>query len=125
RDGDPISARIGQGHRAGGRERRALRRRDQLRDRGIRDGARVPQPQSGPRFGSLGNGGSVTRTHFALGLALILGAGCSKADSSLKQPKTMNKLQYPVQVAPLALRKVRYTVMAPGSIEAFQQVQIT
>jgi membrane fusion protein, multidrug efflux system len=55
----------------------------------------------------------------------ILAIGCSKADSSLKQPKAINKLQYPVQVAPLALRRVRYTVMAPGSIEAFQQVQIT
>src|SRR5262249_48033380 len=30
-----------------------------------------------------------------------------------------------VQVAPLELRKVSYTVSAPGSIEAFQQVQIT
>ena len=67
----------------------------------------------------------MTRTHLALGLAGVLAVGCSKADSSLKQPKTMNKLQYPVQVAPLELRKVRYTVMAPGSIEAFQQVQIT
>jgi multidrug efflux system membrane fusion protein len=51
--------------------------------------------------------------------------GCSKADSSLKQPKAINKLQYPVQVAQLELRQVRYTVIAPGSIEAFQQVQIT
>jgi multidrug efflux system membrane fusion protein len=51
--------------------------------------------------------------------------GCSKADSSLKQPKAINKLQYPVQVAQLDLRQVRYTVIAPGSIEAFQQVQIT
>ena len=67
----------------------------------------------------------MTRTHIALALVAILAGGCSKADSSLKQPKTMNKLQYPVQVAPLELRKVRYTVMAPGSIEAFQQVQIT
>jgi membrane fusion protein, multidrug efflux system len=58
-------------------------------------------------------------------LLAILGCGCSKADSSLKQPKAINKLQYPVQVAPLELRQVRYTVMAPGSIEAFQQVQIT
>jgi membrane fusion protein, multidrug efflux system len=58
----------------------------------------------------------------------VLGAlagGCSKADSALKQPKAVNKLQYPVQVAPLDLREVRYNVMAPGSIEAFQQVQIT
>jgi multidrug efflux system membrane fusion protein len=61
-------------------------------------------------------------------IVAVLGAGssgCSKADSSLKQPKAVNKLQYPVQVAPLELRKVRYNVIAPGSIEAFQQVQVT
>jgi multidrug efflux system membrane fusion protein len=54
-----------------------------------------------------------------------MACACSKSDSSLKQPKTINKLQYPVQVAPLELRPVRYTVIAPGSIEAFQQIQIT
>ena len=54
-------------------------------------------------------------------------AGCTKAesDSALKKGKGINKLEYPVQVAPLELRQVSYTVMAPGSIEAFQQVQIT
>jgi membrane fusion protein, multidrug efflux system len=54
-------------------------------------------------------------------------AGCGKAaeDSNLKKAKAVNKLEYPVQVAPLELRQVAYTVMAPGSIEAFQQVQIT
>jgi multidrug efflux system membrane fusion protein len=58
---------------------------------------------------------------------LALAAACSKAESSssLKQPKGINKLQYPVQVAPLVPRKLSYTVSAPGSIEAFQQVQIT
>jgi multidrug efflux system membrane fusion protein len=55
-----------------------------------------------------------------------LGAhGCSRADSALKQPKAINRVQYPVEVAPVVLRHVRYNVMAPGSIEAFQQVQIT
>jgi RND family efflux transporter MFP subunit len=65
-------------------------------------------------------------------LLLVLGAslavGCNQgatADSSLKKPKTANKLQYPVEVATLRPRPVRYTVMAPGSLEAFQQVQIT
>jgi RND family efflux transporter MFP subunit len=61
-------------------------------------------------------------------LALAGGAaGCKGAsdDSALKKPKSVNKLQYPVQVAPLEQRQVSYTVMAPGSIEAFQQVQIT
>jgi membrane fusion protein, multidrug efflux system len=61
-----------------------------------------------------------------LGL-LLASAGCSKAtsESSLKKGKGINKLEYPVQVAPLALRQVSYTVIAPGTIEAFQQVQIT
>jgi RND family efflux transporter MFP subunit len=58
-------------------------------------------------------------------MVVVLASACSKSDSSLKQPKAVNKLTYPVQVAPLELRRVRYTVMAPGSIEAFQQVQIT
>jgi membrane fusion protein, multidrug efflux system len=60
--------------------------------------------------------------------AVVLGVvGCGKAtsDSGLKKGKAVNKLEYPVQVAPIELRQVNYTVMAPGSIEAFQQVQIT
>jgi len=60
-------------------------------------------------------------------LVLAAAAGCTKAesDSGLKRGKGINKLEYPVQVAPLELRQVSYTVMAPGSMEAFQQVQIT
>ena len=66
----------------------------------------------------------------AFGIAAVVlwaALGCSKAtsDSGLKKGKGVNKLEYPVQVAPLELRQVSYTVMAPGSIEAFQQVQIT
>ncbi len=61
-----------------------------------------------------------------LALAIAL-AGCGKAsqESNLKKPKGINKLEYPVQVAPLEVRQVNYTVVAPGGIEAFQQVQIT
>jgi multidrug efflux system membrane fusion protein len=52
--------------------------------------------------------------------------GCSKPSTdALKRPKTANKLQYPVQVAPLVVRQVQYNIMSPGSIDAFQQVQIT
>jgi RND family efflux transporter MFP subunit len=52
--------------------------------------------------------------------------GCkAESDSGLKKGKGINKLEYPVQVAPLEIRQVSYTVMAPGSMEAFQQVQIT
>jgi multidrug efflux system membrane fusion protein len=58
--------------------------------------------------------------------ALCIGCKSGAAsDSNLKKPKGVNKMQYPVEVAPLELRQVSYTVMAPGSIEAFQQVQIT
>jgi membrane fusion protein, multidrug efflux system len=52
-------------------------------------------------------------------------AGCSQQSSDLKKPKAVNKLSYPVSVAPLDVRQVAYTVTAPGAIEAFQQVQIT
>ncbi len=56
-----------------------------------------------------------------------LGAGCkgATAESNLKKGKGVNKMQYPVEVAPLELRQVSYAVMAPGTIDAFQQVQIT
>jgi RND family efflux transporter MFP subunit len=73
----------------------------------------------------------MTRAHRAIASVALAGAfavGCARSetsDSALKKPKGINKLEYPVQVAPLELRQVRYTVMAPGSIEAFQQVQIT
>ncbi len=58
--------------------------------------------------------------------AAILVAACSRgSESSLKKPKTITKMQYPVQVALTEQHKVQYSVIAPGSIEAFQQVQIT
>jgi RND family efflux transporter MFP subunit len=72
-----------------------------------------------------------TRTIALLVAYLVAGAplatGCSKGSEgdALKRPKGVNKLQYPVQVAPLEIRQVQYNVMAPGSIDAFQQVQIT
>jgi RND family efflux transporter MFP subunit len=61
-----------------------------------------------------------------LGVVAML-AACKSAtdDSALKKAKPVNRMTYPVEVAPLELRQVSYTVMAPGSIEAFQQVQIT
>lgn len=49
----------------------------------------------------------------------------SESDSALKKGKGVNKMAYPVTVAPLALRQVKYNVTAPGSLDAFQQVQIT
>ena len=50
---------------------------------------------------------------------------CTDQSSDLKKPKSVNKMAYPVAVAPLELRQLTYNVMAPGTIEAFQQVQIT
>jgi RND family efflux transporter MFP subunit len=61
-------------------------------------------------------------------LCASLTAGCSLRagiDSSLKKGRAANRMQYPVDVAPLELRQVSYTVIAPGAIEAFQQVQVT
>ncbi len=56
-------------------------------------------------------------------LLILLAAGCSKGDP--QAGKGGRKLEYPVQVAPLQKRHVQYAVTAPGSIDAFQQVQIT
>ncbi len=64
----------------------------------------------------------IRASHLALAL-LLAAASCSKADP--KAGKGGRKLEYPVQLAPLVKRQVRYEVTAPGSIEAFQQVQIT
>jgi RND family efflux transporter MFP subunit len=55
-------------------------------------------------------------------------AACSKKtdDTPAKGGgKGSGKLQYPVEIAPLEVRKMQYAVTAPGSIDAFQQVQIT
>jgi RND family efflux transporter MFP subunit len=53
---------------------------------------------------------------------VVVIAACSKSGDD----KTRSKpLQYPVDVAKLELRQLQYTVTAPGSIEAYQVVQIT
>jgi membrane fusion protein, multidrug efflux system len=54
-------------------------------------------------------------------IALAL-AACSKADAPDKKGV---KLQYPVDIATLEVRSMQYTVNAPGSLDAFQIVQIT
>jgi multidrug efflux system membrane fusion protein len=51
-------------------------------------------------------------------------AGCSKSADAPTTKRGL-KLEYPVDVATLAPRQMQYTVTAPGSIDAFQQVQIT
>ncbi len=58
-------------------------------------------------------------------LVLLLAAACSKSSADGNAKGGGRKLEYPVQVAPLQKRHVQYAVTAPGSIDAFQQVQIT
>jgi membrane fusion protein, multidrug efflux system len=58
----------------------------------------------------------------AIVLALV---ACSKTDAPAADAKGAHKLEYPVEVAPLVIRQVQYSVTAPGSLDAFQQVQIT
>jgi multidrug efflux system membrane fusion protein len=59
----------------------------------------------------------------ALALAAI---GCSKsaADTPAKGAGK-GKIEYAVEVAPVEMREVGYVVTAPGSIQAFEQVQVT
>jgi multidrug efflux system membrane fusion protein len=62
---------------------------------------------------------------------LASGAGataCAKksaADAPAPKAGGKAKLEYAVEVAPVALREVGYVVTAPGSIQAFEQVQVT
>ena len=48
-----------------------------------------------------------------------------KASGRRGGPGSGGKLEYPVEVAPLAVKQMQYAVTAPGSIDAFQVVQIT
>jgi RND family efflux transporter MFP subunit len=66
------------------------------------------------------------KTWIAIGVisAGAAGAGCSKS-SDPPAGKRTGKLEYPVDVARLEVRQMQYAVNAPGSIDAFQQVQIT
>jgi multidrug efflux system membrane fusion protein len=57
-------------------------------------------------------------------LALVACVACSKG-AAQNGAKGGRKLEYAVQVAPLEKRHVQYAVTAPGTIDAFQQVQIT
>jgi multidrug efflux system membrane fusion protein len=57
-------------------------------------------------------------------LGLVPFAGCSNGQSRDK-PRRERGLSFPVEVAPVEARKVEYTVFAVGSVEAFEQVQVT
>jgi RND family efflux transporter MFP subunit len=61
-------------------------------------------------------------------MALASG-GCDKKSAASAGTATggggKGKLEYAVEVAPVELRQVGYVVTAPGSIQAFEQVQVT
>ncbi|HYO70911.1 MAG TPA: efflux RND transporter periplasmic adaptor subunit [Archangium sp.] len=74
----------------------------------------------------------------ALGVALALGTGCGKPAGSAPAaqgggkgggkgggPGGRGPLQFPVEVRPVEARDVEYVVSSVGSVEAFEQVQIT
>jgi multidrug efflux system membrane fusion protein len=60
-------------------------------------------------------------------VALAALAGCArKSDAPAGHPGGKGgKLEFSVEVAPIALRQVGYVITAPGSIQAFEQVQVT
>jgi RND family efflux transporter MFP subunit len=61
-------------------------------------------------------------------LAIAALAACSSACSRSSDAPGVakrGKLEYPVDVATLEARQIEYSVTAPGTIEAFQQVEIT
>jgi RND family efflux transporter MFP subunit len=66
---------------------------------------------------------TLSRPVFVAALGLVV--GCAKTADETKSGKTARKLEYPVEIVKLEPRQVKYTVTAPGSIEAFQQVQVT
>ncbi len=73
----------------------------------------------------------------ALGAALALGTGCGKAGGGAPAaqgggrggggggPGGRGPIQFPVEVRPVESRDVEYVISAVGSVEAFEQVQIT
>ena len=63
-----------------------------------------------------------------LAVAAAVGvAACSKSSANPPSPKAGGKakIEYAVEVASVELREVGYVVTAPGSIQAFEQVQVT
>jgi membrane fusion protein, multidrug efflux system len=69
------------------------------------------------------------KTHvvrIALGAVLALGAGCGKESGGPPAGKGgRGAMRFPVEVAPVEARDVEYIISAVGSVEAFEQVQIT
>src|SRR5262249_50577017 len=110
-----------EGDRAPRRERGPVHRRGQLRDRGVR--RRLGVSGASPRNGPAATGGQMRTVVIALALV-----ACSKGGGGNEKGGRGSggqKLQYPVDVATLESKQVVYSVNAPGTIDAFQQVQIT
>lgn len=69
------------------------------------------------------------------GLVLGLAPACSKKSDAPAGPAAGGKgarggkggagLEFPVEIAPVDLRQIEYVITAPGSINAFEQVQVT
>lgn len=57
-------------------------------------------------------------------LGLLAFAGCGKTDPNQVKAKPRD-LRFPVEVAPVATREVRYQVTAVGAVDAFETVRIT
>ncbi|HEY3449801.1 MAG TPA: efflux RND transporter periplasmic adaptor subunit [Myxococcales bacterium] len=67
----------------------------------------------------------MTRHPATLFIAGLLLAACSKTEAGEGPKKSPRSVTFPVEVAPVEARRVEYTVFAVGSVEAFEQVQVT
>jgi multidrug efflux system membrane fusion protein len=67
----------------------------------------------------------------ALSLALLAGPACKKdaapggPPAKKDSPGAKSRIEFPVEVMPVATRSLIYTVNAVGSIDAFEKVQVT
>ncbi len=57
----------------------------------------------------------------------VIGVGCSNpsASSSAKERRGTSRVQFPVETMQVKARRVEYQVVAVGSVEAFEEVQVT
>jgi multidrug efflux system membrane fusion protein len=58
---------------------------------------------------------------------LIIEGGCSNppSSSSAKERRGQSRIQFPVETILIQVRRVEYQVIAVGSVEAFEEVQVT
>jgi RND family efflux transporter MFP subunit len=63
----------------------------------------------------------------AASVVMLLVAGCSKGsnESAAKERRAPQTIRFPVSTAQVEARRVEYQVTAVGSVEAFEQVQVT